>query len=139
MALEWAGADFWALQIGKDADCAALLFRGAAQAGDVAGVLSMGAVREIQAGHIHAEAKQITDRGLGIAGGTDGADNLGATAGSNVGVAVERKIDKDGCISSRDVARNEIQLGFRHFARSQVKVYFSGCPLRALSTSLMTK
>ena len=49
-----------------------------AQAFDVAGVIFMRAVGEIQAGDVHAEAKQVAHRGFGVARRADGTDDLGA-------------------------------------------------------------
>ena len=78
MALQRSGADFRALQVLEDADGASLALGGTAQAVDVVGVIFVGAVGKVEAGDIHAEAKQVAHGGLGAAGGTDGADDLGA-------------------------------------------------------------
>jgi len=82
VALQRAGADFRALQVLEDADSASLALGGAAQAVDVVGVIFVGAVGEIEAGDVHAEAKQVAHGGFGAAGGTDGADDLGSAGGS---------------------------------------------------------
>ena len=81
MPFEPSSADLGALQILQDADGAAFFFRGAAQAFDVAGVIFVRAVGKIQAGNVHAEAKQVAHRSLGVAGRADGADDLGAARG----------------------------------------------------------
>ena len=81
VAFERSGADFRALQILQDADGAALALGGAAQALDVVGVIGVGAVGEVEAGDVHAEAEQVAHEGFGVAGGADGADDLGATGG----------------------------------------------------------
>jgi hypothetical protein len=81
MAFELASANFRALKILKDANGAALAGSSAAQPFDVAGVILMGAVREVEAGDIHAEVEKIAQERFGITGGTDGADDL-RTAGS---------------------------------------------------------
>ena len=81
MALQAAGADLWALQILQDADGSSFTLGGAAEAFDVLGMFFVRAVGEIHAGDIHAEAEQVAHRGLGVAGGTDGAYDLGATHG----------------------------------------------------------
>ena len=78
VALQASSADLGALQILQDADGAIFFLGGAAQAFDVAGVILVRAVRKIQAGDIHAEAKQVAHGGFGVAGWTDGADDLGA-------------------------------------------------------------
>ena len=55
--------------------------RGAAQAGDIARVVRMRAVRKIQPGHVHAQAHHFAQHGFGVARWTDGADNFGAARG----------------------------------------------------------
>ena len=76
--LQRSGADLRALQILQDADGAGFAIGGAAQAGDVAGVVLVGAVGEVEARDVHAEAKQVAHGGFGVAGGADGADDFGA-------------------------------------------------------------
>ncbi len=78
VALQGAGADFRALQVLQDADGASLALGGAAQAVDVVGVIFVGAVGKVEARDVHAEAEQVAHGGFGVAGGTDGADDLGA-------------------------------------------------------------
>jgi len=56
VALQLAGADFRALQVLEDADGASFALGGAAQAQDVVGMIVVGAVREVEAGDVHAEA-----------------------------------------------------------------------------------
>ena len=79
--LEQAGADLWALQILQNTDGAPFALRSATQALYVVGVILVRAMGKIQAGYIHAEAKQVAHHGFGVAGRTDGADDLGATDG----------------------------------------------------------
>ena len=81
VALQASSADFGALQILQDADGAVFFFRGAPQAFDVAGVILVRAMGKIQAGDVHAEAKQVAHCGLGMTGRTDGADDLGTARG----------------------------------------------------------
>src|ERR1700675_2447784 len=81
MALQATSADLGALQILQDADGAVFLFRGTAQAFDIAGVIFVRAVGEIQAANVHAQAKQVTHRGFGMASRADGADDLGTAGG----------------------------------------------------------
>ena len=76
--LERSGADFGALQVLQDADGASFALGGAAQALDVVGVIFVGAVGEVEAGDVHAEAQQVAHGGFGVAGGADGADDFGA-------------------------------------------------------------
>ncbi len=80
---EQSGADLGALQVLQDADGASFALGGAAQALDVVGVIFVGAVGEVEAGDVHAEAKQVAHGGFGVAGGADGADDFGA-AGDGV-------------------------------------------------------
>src|ERR1700688_4994528 len=83
MALQATSADLGALQILQDADGAVFLFRGTAQAFDIAGVIFVRAVGEIQAANVHAQAKQVTHRGFGMASRADGADDLGTAGGGS--------------------------------------------------------
>ena len=78
VALQASSADLRALQILENADGAIFLLGGEAQALDVVGVVFVGAVGKIQAGNVHAEAKQVAHGGLRVAGGADGADDFGA-------------------------------------------------------------
>ena len=57
------------------------LFRDASQAGNIARVILMSAVRKIQPGYVHAQAHHFPQHGFAIAGWTDGADDLGAPSG----------------------------------------------------------
>jgi hypothetical protein len=68
------------LQILENADGAAFALGGAAQALDVARVIFVSAVREVEAGDVHAEAEQVAHDGLGAAGRANGADDF-RTAG----------------------------------------------------------
>ena len=77
MVLELAGADFGALQVLEDAESAPLALGGAAEALDIVSVFLVSAVRKIQARDVHAETEQVAHGGFGVAGRTDGADNLG--------------------------------------------------------------
>jgi hypothetical protein len=81
MPFEAPGAYFGALQILQDADSTVFLFRGAAQAGDIARVLLMGAVGKIQPRNIHAQPHQFAEHRLTIARRADGADDLGTPGG----------------------------------------------------------
>src|SRR5271155_3124735 len=67
----------------SNADGAIFLFGGAAQALDVARVIFVRSVGKIQAGNVHAQAKQVAHGCFGMAGWADGADDLGAAAGRN--------------------------------------------------------
>ncbi len=77
--LEPSGANLRALQILKNTDGALQMTRDAAQSPDSPRVLCMRAVGKIQAGNIHPELHQVTNAVFGIAGRTNGADDLGAT------------------------------------------------------------
>ena len=79
--LEEPGANLGTLQVLQNADGAILLLGGAPQAFDVARVILMRPVGEVQPGNIHAEAHEIAQHGLGMARRPNGADNLGATDG----------------------------------------------------------
>ena len=81
VAIERSGADFRALQVLENADGAAFALGGAAQALDVAGVVFVSAVREVEASDVHAAAEQVAHDGLGAAGGADGADDFRAAGG----------------------------------------------------------
>ncbi len=85
VALQASSADLGALQILQNADGAVFFFSGAAQAFDVAGVIFVRAVGKIQAGDVHAQAQQVAHRGFGVAGRTDGADDLGAARSGGYG------------------------------------------------------
>ncbi len=78
MIFQTSGPNFRALQILQDAKDAIFFFCREPKALDVTGMVDVGTVREVQAGDIHSEAKQISHGGLGMAGRTDGADDLGA-------------------------------------------------------------
>jgi hypothetical protein len=47
---------------------------------DIVSVVVVSAVRKVEAGNVHAEAEQVAHGGFGVAGGADGADDLGAAA-----------------------------------------------------------
>ena len=79
MSLQLACTDFRALKVLQDAEGASFAVGGAAEALDVLGVIRVGAMGEIEAGNVHAEAKQVAHSGLGVAGWTDGTDDFGAT------------------------------------------------------------
>ena len=94
---ERSGADLGTLEVLQDADGAMLFGRDLAQALDDGEVVGMGAVGEIEAGDVHAGAHEFAHGRLGIAGGANGADDLGATDGPKMlalglsrGVVVER-------------------------------------------------
>ena len=89
-AFQASGADLRTLQILENADGAMFAFRHAAQALDIAGVIFVGAVGKVEAGDVHAQAQQVAHGSLGVAGGTDGADDFGAAG--NSGFAGSRKI-----------------------------------------------
>ena len=74
-------------------------FGGAAQAGDIARVLLMSAVGEIQPGYVHAQPHQFAQHGLGVARWADGADDFGAAGG------------RDGEVRGK-FSRNKIQLAW---------------------------
>lgn len=78
MFLEPSGTDFGALKVLQDADGAAFFFGGTAQVFDVAGVLGVRAVREVEASDVHAHAHEVAEGGFGVAGRADGADDFGA-------------------------------------------------------------
>ena len=52
VALEFAGADLWALKVGEDADGLALLLRDGADHADEFGFLLVGAVGEVETGDV---------------------------------------------------------------------------------------
>ena len=66
LEIDWAGkitdSDSGALQITEDGDRLASFFREAANHGDRGGVLLVGAVREIHAGHVHTRLDQPANR-----------------------------------------------------------------------------
>src|SRR5580692_1692490 len=84
------GADFWPLQILQDANGSIFFFGSAAQAFDIASMVFMGAMRKIQASDVHAQSHQIAHGRFGVAGGTNGADNL-CTASGGDGSGTDRK------------------------------------------------
>jgi hypothetical protein len=98
------------LQVLEDADGAAFFSSGASQAFDVLCVILVGAVRKVQAGNIHAEAKQVAHCGFRVAGGADGADDLRA-AGSEGG---------SGTLGSKEAFRLEFWLTGLHFSFSSI-------------------
>ena len=73
-----AHANARALQVAKDGDRTIELFRDAANHLDRLGVLRMRAVREVEAGDVHARIDQPADALIGRARGTKRADDLGA-------------------------------------------------------------
>jgi hypothetical protein len=77
------------LQILQDANCPTLTLGSPTNAFQVAGVVFVGAVRKIQPRDVHAQTKQIAHSGLGMAGGADGADDLGAADGGFRGNALD--------------------------------------------------
>jgi hypothetical protein len=76
--LQRTSADFGTLEILENANRAALLFGDAPQARNVPRMITMGAMREIQARDIHTEKHEIAENRFAVTGGTDGADNFGA-------------------------------------------------------------
>ena len=78
MALQWPGADFGALQVLEDADGASLTLGSTAQTMDVARVIFVSTVGEVEARDVHATAEQVAHSSFGVAGGSYGADDLGA-------------------------------------------------------------
>ena len=120
MPLEAPSAYFGALQILQDADGAVFLFGGPAQPGDMAGVVLMSAVGEVQPSYIHPQPHQLTEHGLGIAGRSDSTDNLGTAGG--------REGEFRGELSS-----NKVQLAwFQILCRRERLFDFAKCkPARA--------
>ena len=80
MPFQASGADLRPLQVLQDADRTPFALGRAAQPIDVLGVIFVRPMGKIQAGDVHAQAQQVAHAGLRVAGGTDGADDLGATA-----------------------------------------------------------
>ena len=78
MPLQAPSADFRALQVLQDADRATFFARRTANALDVAGVIFVRAVGEIQAGHIHAQPKQVAQDSFGVRGRADGGNDFRA-------------------------------------------------------------
>ena len=78
MALKASGADFRALQILQNADGAIFFLGGGAKALDIARMIFVPSMGEIQAGDVHAQAHQVAHSGFGVAGWADGANDLGA-------------------------------------------------------------
>ena len=76
MTLQASGADLGALQVLQDTQGAAFLECGTAKPDNVAGMVVVGAMREIQTGHVHAHLHQFTHGGFGMAGRTNRADNF---------------------------------------------------------------
>src|ERR1700685_2594671 len=84
--LHVAGANLGPLQVLQNADGALFFFSHAAQTLDVARVLFVGPVGEIQPGHVHAQAHQITQDRFRVTGRTDRTDDLcPALCATNVG------------------------------------------------------
>ena len=81
VALQGTGANLGTLQILEDTDGASFALGCAAEAMNVVGVVFVRAVREVQAGNVHAEAHQLAHHGFVVAGRTDRADDLGAAPG----------------------------------------------------------
>ena len=84
VVLEQAGADLGALGVQQDADGHAELAGDAADALDALVVLLVGAVREVEAGDVHARLDHLAERIVAVAGGTHGADDLGALVHSDL-------------------------------------------------------
>src|ERR1700734_1780550 len=85
VALQASSADLGALQILQNADGAVFFFSGAVEAFDVVGVIFVRAVGKVEAGNVHAQAKQVAHRSFGVAGRADGADDLWAAGGDSGG------------------------------------------------------
>ena len=91
--LQLAGADLGALQVLEDAESASFALGSTAKALNVMGVFFVSAVREIQAGDVHAEAEEVAHGSFGIAGRADGADDLGAAESGVWGRALLRFVE----------------------------------------------
>ena len=71
---EFAGADFWSLQIGEHADGFFIVSGSAAQGGDHAHAVFMRAVGKIQAGDVHAGVHQLVYHFVRRGDGAQGTD-----------------------------------------------------------------
>jgi hypothetical protein len=59
-------------------------------------MIGVRAVRKVQAGDVHAEAKQVAHRGFGVAGRADGADDLGPAGSAGTGESRPRNLFANG-------------------------------------------
>ena len=73
---EAAEADLRALKVGEDADAAAGLVGGLAHAVVALLVVGVGAVAEVEAGHVHSGFDQCLDLVVRVGGGAQCADDL---------------------------------------------------------------
>ena len=81
---EQAGTDLGALGVEQDADGHAELLGNAADTLDATVMLVIGAVREVEAGDVHARLDHLADGLVAVAGGTHGAYNLSALVHSDL-------------------------------------------------------
>ena len=72
------------MQVLEDADGAVLFGGDFAQALDDGEMIGVRAVGEVEAGDVHAGAHEFAHGGLSVAGGADGAHDLGAAQGMEV-------------------------------------------------------
>ncbi len=83
---EAAEADLRALKVREDADGAVGLVGGLADVGVALLVFGVGAVAEVEAGHVHAGLGKGLDLVVRGGGGSQGADDSGSAHGSSVGL-----------------------------------------------------
>ena len=76
--LEFAGADLGTLEVGEDTDRLALFLGDGAHHLDEFSLLGVGAVGEVETGHVEAGANQLAEDLGGAAGGAERGNNLGA-------------------------------------------------------------
>jgi hypothetical protein len=85
---EGVEADLGALQVDEDADAASGLVGGLADAAVALLVLRVGAMAEIESGHIHAGLDQCLDLVVGVGGGSEGTDDFCSAHNPSVGITV---------------------------------------------------
>jgi hypothetical protein len=99
VSLEGPGANFRTLQVLEDAKGAPFALGGTAEALDVTSVIFVSAVGKIEAGDVHAQAKQVAHVRLGVTGRTDRANDFRA-ARSRSNCELWRRW-RDGCLWKR--------------------------------------
>lgn len=83
---EAAEADLRALKVGEDADAAAGLVGGFAYVSVPLLVFGVGAVAEVEAGHVHSGLDQCLDLVVCFGGGPKGTNDFRSAHGSSLGL-----------------------------------------------------
>ena len=84
MVFEQPGADFGPLQVAQDAERPAFFFAHLADFLDDGDFALVGAVRKVEPDDINAGADHFANDGLGVGGGPERGDNLGAALGRGI-------------------------------------------------------